>query len=156
MILFKEEVSLGCDDTSESSKREHAERLKLLAECLVCSFREMAGVKAVTPYMHIILTHIYDMVTRDGSLSKFSAQGVEALHQPIKKDANMSNPQDTVQTALKKVALRGYAQDVRGERKKKGIDNKAGGHKSKADRELHEKTIASVRKIHHGKAYFRD
>ena len=154
--MFKEEVALGCDDTSESSKREHAERLKLLAECLVASFRELGGVKAVTPYMHIMMAHIYDMVMRHGSLTKFSAQGVEALHQPIKKDANASNRQDTVQTVIKKVALRGYAQDVRGERKKKGKDNKAGGHKSKADRKLYENTIASVRELHHGKAYLRD
>ncbi len=98
-IVFKE-VNLGCDNTSESSKRAHAERLKLLLECLVASFRELAGVKAVTPYMHILSTHIYDMVMRHGSLSKFSAQGVEALHQPIKKDANMSNHQDMVQTVL--------------------------------------------------------
>ena len=156
MILFKEVVNLGCDDASESSKREHATRLRLLADALVASIRELGGVQAVTPYMHIMTTHIYDMVMRHGSLSKFSAQGVEALHQPIKKDANMSNRQDTVQTVLKKVALRGYAQDVRGERKHALKHNEVGGHKSKADRELHERTISKVYELHHGKPYLRD
>ncbi len=100
ITLFKEEMNLGCDDTSESSKREHAKRLRLLADALVVSIGELGGVQDVTPSIHIMSTHIYDMVMRHGSLSKFSAQGVEALHQPIKKDANTSNRQDTVQTVL--------------------------------------------------------
>jgi hypothetical protein len=156
MILFKEEVNLGCDDTSELSKCEYVERLRLLAEALVASIRELCGVQDVTPYTHIMSTHIYDMVMRHGSLSKVSAQDVEALHQPIKKDANMSNRQDTVQTVLKKVALRGYAQDVHGEKKHALKHNKVGGHKSKADRELHERTIAKFHELHYGKPYLRD
>jgi len=134
MILFKEEVNLGCGDTSESSKREHAERLRLLVEALVASIRELGGVQAVTPYMHIMPTRIYDIVMRHGPLSKFSAQVVEALHQPIKNDANMSNRRDTVQPVLKKVAHRGNVHDVRGEKKHAPKHNKVGGHKSKGDR----------------------
>ena len=62
MIFFKEEVNLGCDDTSESSKREHAKRLRLLAKVLVASIWELGGVQTVTSYIHIMSTHIYDMV----------------------------------------------------------------------------------------------
>ncbi len=68
----------------------------------------------------------------------------------------MGNRQDTVQTVHKKVALRGYAQDILGERKHAQKDNKVGGHKRKADRESHEKTIAIVRELHHGEPYLRD
>jgi hypothetical protein len=50
-ILLKEEVILGCDDASESSKREHAKHLRLLAEALVASVRELGGVRVRSEYM---------------------------------------------------------------------------------------------------------
>ena len=156
MILFKHELSLGCDDSCEASKRAHGKRLRLLAEKLVSSYRQLAGTQAVTPYMHIMQAHIEDMVLEHGSLAKFSSQGVEAIHQPIKRDALTGNRKDTVISVLKKRTLQSAAQDIRGERRQTTEkENRVGGHKSKHDRELHEKTLAAVLEKHQGQDYLR-
>ena len=156
MILFKDEAANGCYDNCGESKRDHANRVLILAEGMVGSYRQIAGADAVTPYMHVMLAHVYDMILRRGSLTKYSSQGVEAIHQPIKKDALLSNRKDTVKTVLAKSSLRSEAQDARVVHRRKDKENKAGGHQSKKDRELHDHALANVRAKHHGKPYLRD
>ena len=156
MILFKHELSTGCDDSCMNSRREHGKRLRILAEQLVLSYRQLAGTDAVSPYMHVMLAHVEDMVLQHGSLAKFSSQGVEAIHQPIKRDSKARNRKDTVRTVLAKRTLQSAAQDIKGDRRNTSDkENKSGGHKSIRDRELHEKTLAAVMEKHLGEAYIR-
>ena len=106
--------------------------------------------------MHVMLDHVEDMVLQHGSLAKFSSQGVEAIHQPIKRDSKAGNRKDTVRTVLAKRTLQSAAQDIKGDRRNTSDkENKSGGHKSIRDRELHEKTLAAVMEKHLGEAYIR-
>lgn len=136
LFMFKHELGSGCRDDDPADRQRHSEKLRMTFERFVDVFRQLAGTKAVTPYMHVVLAHVPDMVLRHGSLSKFSSQGVEAVHQPIKRDALGGNRKDTAKGVLAKQALRGKAAQTKTSLKKEK-ELLPGGHAKKSDVVLH-------------------
>ena len=64
--------------------KRHARELEKLAEVFENKFKNVTSSNKVTPYMHCMMVDIPRMVLRHGSLMKYSAQGVERLHQWVK------------------------------------------------------------------------
>ena len=80
-ILWNNEIANGCDDDDQDSRDKHAANLRQIAEEFIDAFLQVTSEHKVTVYMHILLVDIPRQVQRHGSLPKFSAQGVERLHQ---------------------------------------------------------------------------
>ena len=57
-------------------------RVKMWLEAFVAVYHN----KHVTPYMHLLVNHAADIIQRHGSLSVFSAQGLEKLNHLITVD----------------------------------------------------------------------
>jgi hypothetical protein len=83
-LEFNEELVKGCDDNDEADVKRHAGELEKLAEVFVNKFKNVTSSNKVTPYMHCMMVDIPRMVLRHGCLMKYSAQGVERLHQWVK------------------------------------------------------------------------
>lgn len=80
-INWNSEIADGCDDDDQDSRDQHAANLQQIAEEFIRAFVQVGAAEKVTVYMHILLVDIPRQVQRHGSLPKFSAQGVERLHQ---------------------------------------------------------------------------
>jgi hypothetical protein len=71
----------GCDDDDQNDVERHARKMQKLVEIFVDVFKAALSSAKVTPYMHCMMVDIPRMILENGSLMKFSAQGLESLHQ---------------------------------------------------------------------------
>jgi hypothetical protein len=83
-LEFNEELVKGCGDNDEADVKRHARDLDKLAEVFVNKFKNVTSSNKDTPYMHCMIVDIPRMVLRHGCLMKYSAKGVERLHQLVK------------------------------------------------------------------------
>jgi hypothetical protein len=57
----------------------------MMTERFAAMFQRIVGASGVTPYMHVVLNHVCEIVRVFHVVIKGCSRGAEALHQRIKK-----------------------------------------------------------------------
>ena len=142
-LEFNDELVQGCDDDDQNDVERHAGKMQKLAETFVDVFKAASSSAKVTPYMHCMMVDIPRMILRHGSLMKFSAQGLERLHQWVKfitlwrSNKHHEDVGGTVMKGLTNKASAGVEMPPRRSGKKRDANNgfvKKGGNMSKVAR----------------------
>ena len=138
-FTFNEKLVSGCNDNDPENIKRHSEELRQLAEDFVNKFKKTASSQKVPPYMHMMACDIPRMVLLHGSLTKYSSQGVERLHQWVKFiTAYRSDRQhkNVATTVIRGITSKGSVEtDMPGRRKRGRREALEGGHMSISDRE---------------------
>jgi hypothetical protein len=98
-----------------------------------------------SPYLHVLACHLGDMVRQWDSLTQFSSQACEALHQWIKTFAKHINRNQWVRTSAMSTVVRARGEQVHGLAKRSqsvGKKRAATGHMNKAKITKHSKAKA--------------
>jgi hypothetical protein len=90
-IFFLSELKYGLPVDEKEYWSDHADRLKMKAERFAAAFQRIAGASGFTPYIHVILNHVSEVVRRFGGIIKGCSHGAECLHQRIQNTTATSN-----------------------------------------------------------------
>ena len=138
-LEWLDELHKGCDDDDKDDVERHAVKLKDLAEIFVNRFKKVASEEQVTPYMHCMMIDIPDQVRRHGGLLKYSAQGVERLHQWVKFIVmyRSNKHHDTIgKQVMQGLTVKGADKEMPARRQgQKRKEAQHGGHMSKKARQ---------------------
>lgn len=101
-------IAEGCNDHDLDSVRVHAAAVDCAGETLLTAYIRVSSREAVrSPYLHDIACHLGDCIREWGSLTKFSCQSTESIHQWVKFFAkSRSNRRNWVATTAKNIFLR--------------------------------------------------
>ena len=147
-FLFNEEMVSGCDDNDPADIKRHSEKLRCLAEDFVNKYKRTASTKRVPPYMHAMTCDIPRMVLRHGSLTKYSSQGVERLHQWVKFITQYrSNRQHSkvAATVLRAISAKASVETEMPGRRTGAKRAQPGGHMSKPDKEAKAQKTSNIK-----------
>lgn len=101
-------IAEGCNDKDHDSVYAHAAAVDAAGARVLTAYVRVSSREAVkSPYLHDIGCHLGDCIREWGSLTKFSCQSAESIHQWVKFFAkSRSNRKQWVGTTAKSILLR--------------------------------------------------
>ena len=142
-------IGEGCSDDMQS-RLHHGSELDRAGAEFLASYIDIASVDALqSPYLHKAACHLGDQVRRWGSLTRWSSQPAEAVHQWIKfYSKHRSDRRRWVKTTTVNMVVRqSFADQPARRTTSQPKPTTKFGHRSKADVRVHEETKAVTMQV---------
>ena len=138
-------IGEGCAQDA-AARAQHGTDLDAAGAQFLSSYIDVASVEALkSPYLHLAACHLGDLARQWGSLSRWSSQPAEAIHQWVKFNAkHRSNRKGWVKTTAVSVAVKHKFANEPARRTVKAKQTSKFGHKTKAAIAAREETKAEV------------